>query len=214
MKEPTSRKEESLSILRELGVPVLESLPLIEPANETILRKASDVARRSLCLMIVSELARGADLETAQQFLKQNQLNEFLTPEESNFLKEGHLDRQRCISMSWRCEGAYLLLWALGKIETLPIPSSQNDLNEIYAVIPSLEDVAIQWIQEVQLRDIEAILDESDLIYRMHWATRQSNLQGKALEELDSGVVQEWHHAINWLTSYENLDWDDVTTDT
>lgn len=34
------------------------------------------------------------------------------------------------------------------------------------------------------------------------------------VEVYDAGVVQERHHALNWLIGYCGQDWDDITTDT
>jgi hypothetical protein len=31
---------------------------------------------------------------------------------------------------------------------------------------------------------------------------------------IDIEIVQERHHAINWITEYDGLPWDEVTTDT
>jgi hypothetical protein len=31
---------------------------------------------------------------------------------------------------------------------------------------------------------------------------------------IDIEIVQERHHAINWVTGYDGLPWDEVTTDT
>jgi hypothetical protein len=66
------------------------------------------------------------------------------------------------------------------------------------------------------MRPKSEILDAADLIYRLHWAARNPELTGQSAcrAKLHAGVVQEWRHAINWVTNYENLDWDEVKTDT
>jgi hypothetical protein len=65
------------------------------------------------------------------------------------------------------------------------------------------------------LHSANNILNEVDLIYRYHWAVRQASLDGEfAPGGLDVGVVQERHHALNWLICYCDADWDDVGTDT
>jgi hypothetical protein len=65
----------------------------------------------------------------------------------------------------------------------------------------------------IKLRSKPEILDWSDLLYRLHWATRQF---GKSVSSrVNPGVVQEWHLAVNWLTRYDGEDnWDWVGTDT
>jgi hypothetical protein len=34
------------------------------------------------------------------------------------------------------------------------------------------------------------------------------------LTVVDIEIIQERHHAINWVIGYEGLSWDEVTTDT
>ena len=31
--------------------------------------------------------------------------------------------------------------------------------------------------------------------------------------DIDTGIIQEWHYAINWITYYDE-NWDDILTDT
>jgi hypothetical protein len=70
------------------------------------------------------------------------------------------------------------------------------------------------FVQHARLRPLGAVLDETDMIYRLHWAVRQAQLDGGVPPaSLNPGVVTERHHALNWLTRYEDQ-WDDVTTDT
>lgn len=57
------------------------------------------------------------------------------------------------------------------------------------------------------------ILDVSDLTYRLHWATRNAELNNSQTIALNSGIVSGRHYAINWVTFYADS-WDDVTTDT
>ena len=137
-----------------------------------------------------------------------------LTPAERILIETENNSNQTVVNLSWRCEAAYLLLWAIGKFETLPIPENETELDDIYEHLPGFDHGPQPWIQSAQLIDIETILDKSDLIYRMHWATRQIDTEERNRSNLDGGAVQEWHHAINWLTCYGNLEWDEVSTDT
>jgi hypothetical protein len=58
-------------------------------------------------------------------------------------------------------------------------------------------------------------MDMSDLIYRLHWAVRDATLSGKKPPgRLNPSVVYEWHYGVNWLTCYEDQEWDEVSTDT
>jgi hypothetical protein len=53
------------------------------------------------------------------------------------------------------------------------------------------------------------------LYYREHWRARDARFHGRAQPPgIDIEIIQERHHAINWITGYGGQSWDDVTTDT
>ena len=61
------------------------------------------------------------------------------------------------------------------------------------------------------------ILDEADLIYRLHWAVRHADLNGRPIPlPLNRDMVMERHHALNWLIvpREEPYPWDEIPTDT
>jgi len=212
--DPAERKRRSIAFLNELGVPVLESLPVIETADEIALRDAPEVARRALCLMLVSDVARSASPDDCRDYLRRNGLHEHLSRAERAFIEGEDQTKQTRVNLSWRCEAAYILLWALGKFTDLPVPSLATDVDEMYPHLPPFAKSPRCFIHDAKLIDKERILDQSDLVYRMHWATRQASLEGNEFVRLNQQVVQEWHHGINWVTCYGDEDWDDVTTDT
>ena len=58
-------------------------------------------------------------------------------------------------------------------------------------------------------------MDQADLIYRMHWALRQAQIEGEAPPAgMVWDVVFERHYALNWLIGYMDQPWDEVSTDT
>jgi hypothetical protein len=75
------------------------------------------------------------------------------------------------------------------------------------------EDPA-SWINNSTLRDSEEILNQTDLIYRIHWAVKEAQFNNQPIPaNINIGVVYERHIALNWLTMYAE-DWDDLTADT
>ena len=80
--------------------------------------------------------------------------------------------------------------------------------------MPKLGTSSRDFIETAQLRSVSEILDETDRIYRIHWAVREAQLKEQPVPAgLDPDVVWERHYALNWLTWYAD-EWDDVTTDT
>ena len=72
-----------------------------------------------------------------------------------------------------------------------------------------------RFVAEANLRPTAELLDAADLLYRYHWAVRDAKFRGSApLPTLNPDVVVEWHYALNWLIGYNQLEWDEMSTDT
>ena len=215
MKTPEQRKSESTEFLLSKGVNVIDHLPHLEPEETFKLRSPSDVAKRIICLVFVTDFALKHADETYWDYINKNSLKSWFTSEEWEFINSKNPDPQLNTNMSWRIEGAYLLFWALGKIKNLPFPDEPINPDEIYSHLPSFNKSPVEFIESVSLIEKSDIIDKEDLIYRMHWATRQASMEQEEMPaNLEPGVVQEWHHAINWLAYYDEMDWDNVSTDT
>ncbi len=66
---------------------------------------------------------------------------------------------------------------------------------------------------KARLRSDDQIVSAADLAYCLHWAIRQSELEGKRPPgKVPPYVVVERRRALEWLLSDE--DWDDVPLDT
>ena len=64
MKSAEERKQQSIALLKEQGVPYIEHLPVIETADDVRLRSAEEIARRAICCLITIQLA--CDLQNQQ----------------------------------------------------------------------------------------------------------------------------------------------------
>jgi hypothetical protein len=212
---PQDRKARSESLLKKEGIPFLPSLPCVKSEAETKLRSAQEVGIRICCLFGVVGYAFELDDPVFKEYLKKNQLCDHLTSNETSFLADPNPTQQSVANFTWQSEAMFLLMWSARLFESLPMPRSETATREIVLRLPSVDKSPWPFIQEVLLRSKAELLDGSDLIYRLHWATRQAGLEGKPPpSELSPGIVQEWHHAINWITRYDDLDWDQVSTDT
>lgn len=194
-------------------IDTLSSLPEIEDYNQAHIRKDIIVARRCVILyglINVSHQQKSAKYMT--DYFKKYKLWGDVSPEEKKFLLNKPT-KQANINMSWRIESLNTLLWALGHFQILKLPNVQCDFSE-YENLPDLNSDPLNWIENAKLRKTEEILNEADLIYRIHWATTEARLKDKPMPyKFDNGVVYERHYAFNWLTMYAD-DWDEITTDT
>ena len=52
-------------------------------------------------------------------------------------------------------------------------------------------------------------------LMHLHWQARDARIHSKPTPpHVNIEIIQERHHAINWVIGYEGLPWDEVTTDT
>jgi hypothetical protein len=187
----------------------------VESEEGTRLRSPEEVGIRIACLFCVAGSAFHVEDTVFKEYLREHGLWDYLSPEEASFLSADAPERKSIINFTWRCEALFVLMWAARLFDELPLPRKETDTGAIVSRFPDVDRPPWPFIRGVRLRRKAEILDASDLIYRLHWATRQAGLEGKPPPTgLLTSVVQEWHHAINWLTRYDDQDWDEVATDT
>ncbi|MDN5394968.1 MAG: DUF4272 domain-containing protein [Chryseobacterium sp.] len=215
-KEERSRKERSEEILKKEEIKINVNLPYIETEEETTLRTPEEIARRVTVLAVTNLIAFDSiDPEEAIDYLKDCNLWDDVTPKEKDFLNDP--TEQKKAQESWKCECIWVLLWALKKVNTLPFPDELCDLNDIPAEnYPVGGDIdPIDFIHAPhELRSKSEILDAADLYYRYDWACVDARIQNIEMETIDPGIVYERHYALNWLITYMDQEWDDVSCDT
>jgi hypothetical protein len=212
---PQTRKSATEELLKKEGIPLLASLPCVESEAETKLRSKEDVAIRTACLFCVVGSAFDPADSVYKDYLRQHGLWDYLTPDELSFLSSAAPDRQSTINFTWRSEALFVLMWSVRLFDVLPLPRQQTATGEIVSRFPGVDQSPWPFIRSLSLRSKCELLDASDLIYRLHWTCRQSQLDKvPPPTALIPGVIQEWHHAINWITGYEDQEWDEVATDT
>lgn len=215
LREAEERKERSHALLRRAGVPINVNLPMIETQSSAKFRTAQEVARRATVLAILAARAEpgGATREQAMGLLKNRGVEDDLTEGEREFLKiEEPTDEQR-VQFTWRYEGVFVMLWALGHYTELGPPDHICDVREIIGKI--IRSAPEDFVGKAKLRDGSEILDEADLIYRYNWAATDARINGREQPAgIHPGVIYERHYALNWLIGYGGQEWDGVSTDT
>lgn len=217
--EQIQRKLRSERILHEQTVRINPHLPVIESTSEIELRATAEVYQRFVALTLVATCAaergqgdpNGSIDELITGIIDARDAWGWFSERERTFLQTPDSDQHENLQLSWRYEAALPLRWALGAgSDTLNRPADVCDVATLCASARDEFELA-----ERGLRDTSRILDEADLIYRYHWAVRQSSLNGKDPGgDLNPGVVLERHHALNWLTCQSDYDWEEVSCDT
>jgi hypothetical protein len=124
--------------------------------------------------------------------------------------------RKQIINMSWQCERLIVLLWSLRQIEHLPVADEQCNPSIFQDFLPPYADISVdEFISRAQTRPDKELWEMCDEMLCLHWEARDAKINNrKPRRPADIEIIQERHHAINWVTGYDGLPWDEVTTDT
>jgi hypothetical protein len=211
------RKARSDALLAARKISVPADLPPLVSEPELRLRAPEDILRRMLALFVVAIRAESltSDNPISAADLQQRFPPAFaaLSDAERAFLAQAAPSEQEVTQFLWRYEGILVLQWALGLQDSLPFADAICDVSAISCT--AIERGTEGLRKQPAARPASEILDALDLHYRLHWATRQAILKkNPAPAGLNDGVLQERHHALNWLVRFEDREWDDVDTPT
>jgi hypothetical protein len=211
--EALARKEKSIGILKRMNVPTIQHLPVIEDSASAKKRTKEEIAHRAIALCLVAVKGEGLEQAKVEDLVKYYGAQNYFTPAEKKFVENPLPAPKDRIQFSWQYEDYWVMLWALGYVNTLDCPTNACDAAKAVNFLHG--KTTEEFIANAKLRDFSEILDEADLIYRYDWAAVNARLKKQDLPTgLDGGVVMERHHALNWLIGYMDQAWDDVTTDT
>lgn len=181
-------------------------------------RTQIEVVNRALALGAVVAVSFGAPRDEILAWLDETELVAALTPAERAFLDCDMPADTQINNMSWQSERLTLLLWALGKIDTLPPTDAQCNIDLLERILPPYGDQSIsEFRRTARLRTEDELFDLAIQLQAQHALARQraTNPGYRPTEPaVDIEIIQERHHAINWLVGYSADNWDDVTTDT
>ena len=180
------------------------------------IRDAKAIARRTLALFGTVGISLGAGRDEVSQWLRVSDLWDELSPMEIAYLSEATPTKKQRIDATWKSEGLIVLLWSLGKISRLPAPNEQCDTSIFQKLLPPYASISVaDFISSAERRGDDDLLAMADELLDFHWQARDAKINGRETPpHLDIEIIQERHHAINWVIGYDGLPWDEVTTDT
>jgi hypothetical protein len=206
------RKAWAEDVLTSQSIPINKHLPCIEGEAEVTVRSAQEIERRLLALTIIAMKGEGAEQSQWQAMMDQRGGRALFSPDELSFIDDADASVRTCAQFSWRYESAWVMLWALKHVHgPMDMPTDMCNVVRLLKTVMETQDLKANGVQSAN-----NILNEADLIYRYHWATREAGLRRKpAPGNLSPDVIMERHQALNWLIQYgDGADWDDVGTDT
>jgi len=207
-----ARKKRNIAIVKEMGLPWIEHLPVIEDDTKIKPRTADEVATRCLATAFCAVKGESNDQKLIDRLVKDYSAKSFFSSAEQKFLANPKPSRQDLANFAWRYECVHVFLWALGYLPKLNAP---DQIANVAAEVGIIRDRGPQHFEkDARLRPLSEILDQADLYYRLHWAAIEMRLKGQTNERINEEIILERHRALNWLIRYMNQSWDDVTTDT
>jgi hypothetical protein len=211
------RKARSEQLLAARQVHAPADLPPVVSEPELRLRAPEEILRRMLALFVVAIRAEslGSPHPIAVDDLRRRFPPAFagLTDAERDFLAKDAPTEQDITQFLWRYEAILVLQWALGLQDALPFPDAICDVAAISSTVIERGTEGLR--KQPVARPGGDVLDALDLHYRLHWASRQALLKKTPVPAgLNDSVLQERHHALNWLVRFEDHDWDEVDTPT
>lgn len=210
------RRAVNEALLRDYGVPVNPHLPMIEDGEDVTLRSEDEVWRRLVALWGVVGAATLRQNTFFKQYFAGEERRAMLSNDEAAFLFNDAPAEEDIIRFSWRLEAMMCLAWCAGLADKPLLPSAPSSAESILPLYPHDLADAGMLRDAIRLRSKADILDQADLLYRLHWAVRDAQLNGHEQPPgINPGVVLEWHHALNWMIRADQEDdWDAVSTDT
>ena len=143
-----------------------------------------------------------------------NGLFEDLSSMEARFIEDPEPSRREIINASWYSERLITLLWALG-LASMPPADEQCDTSLFQDILPPYAEVSeSDFINSAKLRKDDELMAMADQTLDLHWEARDAEIHRRSPRNVNLGIIQERHHAINWVIGYDGLAWDEVTTDT
>ncbi|QEG01792.1 hypothetical protein Mal15_58730 [Stieleria maiorica] len=207
------RKAQAEIELRNRLIDTPEALPPVVSEFEVTLRSADEVVWRMLALFVVAvraeSLSSGKPIPVAALREKSPLAFQSLTSWETTFLENESPPEADVSAAGWRYEALALLQWSLGMHSELAFPDAICDVPEVARQMIAMP--ARQMIESAALRPTGEILDALDMNFRLLWAARDAaTRQTEPPAGIEGGVIAERQHALNWLTRFENAEWDEV----
>jgi len=195
---PFQRKAASEDFLRAQGISFDARLPPIEA--DFAARSVREIARRAMCVTLVALKAEGMTGAEAGEFKREHGLDTFLTPAENRFLVAAPSDTDA--EWVWRFEALHVLLWVLGYVVELGVPTEESLTASELEFLRELGPDG--FIEGAITRSNAEVLDAADWVFRLHQAVVDER---PGTQNILEEQIEQWSHALDWLTREEEL-WD------
>lgn len=196
-----------------LGISVEDTPPTVEGYSKRCPRSARQIAVRAVILQGVVAAAMQVEPEPIIEWFREQRIWRSVTIEEKALLKNPSLSTKQCKLLAWHQEAQWTLLWVVGKVESLGLPTRRCDTRRLCdAIIPPLGSDIAEFLESTKLRSPGELLAEDDRTYNLWCYANGARTKGGQLpDDLNWNVLYERRYAFEWLDGMEA--WDEVTCD-
>ena len=176
---------------------------------------ARQIATRAVILQGVVAVACDVDPEPVIAWYRDQGVWEAVSRREQTFLLHpSSATRDELQELRWRQEAEWALLWVVGKVDSLGLPTRQCDTRRLTTeMIPALGSDIEPFRKSAKLRPPGVLLAEDDRHYNLWCRYFQTQREGSHLlpSDLEVSVLYQRQYAFEWLHGIQA--WDDVTCD-
>jgi hypothetical protein len=176
-------------------------------------RSAREIATRAVILQGVVAVAFEVDSEPVVEWLREQGVWHQVSPREAAFLLHPDVTDEQRNRFRWHQEAEWALLWAIGKVESLGLPTRGCDTRRLVdEIIPPLGSDIEGFLASARPRPPGVLLAEDDRSYNLWCCANSAARRGEPLpSDFKWWVLYERRYAFEWLDGMQ--DWDDVTCD-
>ncbi len=206
-------KSEQICIARAIPVYQNQNSLFVESEETANIRTQDEVIDRAMALSYMELKSENLEKELLEGFAAKYNIYPKLSPNEKRFSENENPSEQDILNANWRAESYHTLLWALSIVDHLDFPTDMCNIGEDIAHLFSRTEQEFR--KFAKLRSKAEILDQADLILRLHWACVSARIKNEpAPGGLHPSVIYERHYALNWLINHQHQAWDNVTMPT
>jgi hypothetical protein len=197
---------------KSLGLSVEATPPTIEDYSEQCPRSSREIAVRALILQGIVAVAAEVDPDPIVEWFRDQHLWSGVTPEEKAFLTNPSPTKEERSKFGWHQEAEWTLLWVIGRVESLGLPTRECDTRRLVdEIIPPLGSEIADFLATAKVREPGVLLAEDDRTYNMWCYAQKARRKGELPTDLNWSVLYERRYAFEWLDGMQ--EWDDVTCD-
>jgi Domain of unknown function (DUF4272) len=195
-----------------LGISVEATPPTVKEYSKPCPRSARQIAIRAVILQGVVALASDVDPEPIIEWFHGQRIWASVTPKERAFLISKSVTHEQRNQFGWHQEAEWTLLWVIGKVESLGLPTSGCDTRRLVdEIIPPLGSDIDDFVASAIVREPGVLLAEDDRTYNLWCFAQKARRNGELPADLNWSVLYERRFAFEWLDGMQ--DWDEVTCD-